>query len=76
MFQGLAHRFGDRLGFGLIALRGGEHHHEEREQQGDEIGIRDQPALVILVAWPAAPLQRMLPQAYRVSLPPRRPAGP
>ena len=33
----------------LSALRGGEHHHEEGEQQGDEIGVGYQPAFVILV---------------------------
>ena len=48
VLQRLAHRVGDRFRFVLVRLRGGEHHHEKGEQQSDEIGVRDQPAFVIL----------------------------
>ena len=37
------------LRLGLVGLGRGEHHYEEGEQQGDEIGVGDQPAFVIRV---------------------------
>ena len=40
VLQGFLHRLGNLLRLGLIGLRGGEHHYEEREKQGDEIGVR------------------------------------
>ncbi len=42
-------RVGNLLGLGFIGLRAGVHHHEESEQQGDEIGVGNQPALGVLV---------------------------
>ena len=47
-FEGFLHGIGNLLGFGLVGLRGGEHHHEKREQQRDEVRIGDQPAFVVL----------------------------
>ena len=44
------HGFRDLFGPGLIGLRGREHHHEEREQKRDEIGVGDQPTFMIFVS--------------------------
>ena len=48
-FNGFLHRIGNLLGFAFVSLRTGEHHHEEGEQQGDEVGIGYQPAFMIFV---------------------------
>src|SRR5271167_2355530 len=45
---------GKSSGFALVHLRRGIHHHEECEKQGDEVGIRHKPPVMVVVIVPAA----------------------
>ena len=47
LLQSLLHRIGHLLGPGLIGLRGCEHDHEKREEQGYKVGVRNQPAFMV-----------------------------
>src|SRR5579883_1967951 len=49
VLQSIAHRIRDHLRAPPVTLARGEHHYEKSEQEGDEVGIRDQPAIVVLV---------------------------
>ena len=43
------HRIAENPVFALIDRRQRVHHDEESEQQGDEISVRDEPALVVVM---------------------------
>ncbi len=45
--EGGLHRFGELDLLFLVGLAGGEEDDEEGEEEGDEVGIGDQPALVV-----------------------------
>src|SRR6185437_321934 len=65
----LDERLRDRLRvpprLGVVALARGVQHHEEREQQRDEVGVGDQPALVVDVGVVGAPAAAVHPRAAR-----------
>src|SRR5579871_4121072 len=51
VLERLPHRFGYCFGFVLVGLSGGEHDDKEGKQQGNEVGIGYQPALMIFVGF-------------------------
>src|SRR6266496_303233 len=53
-------RGGKPTGTTFVELGGGIHHHKEREQQRDEISIRNQPAVVVRAALDSSPAPHAL----------------
>jgi hypothetical protein len=47
VLYGILHGIGDAFDFGAVGLGGREHDDEKGKHQRDEIGIRNQPSIVI-----------------------------